>query len=66
MPYVSYLIQAQTWYEKDGTIDERIQIGLYLGRSYVEEKRYDEAMNTYLRVLDLAKDGKEYNLAGYM
>ena len=66
MPYVSYLIQAQTWYEKDGTIDERIQIGLYLGRSYVEEKRYDEAMNTYLRVLDLAKEGKEYNLAGYI
>lgn len=66
MPYVFYLIQAQTWYGKHGTIDERIQIGLYLGRSYVKEKRYDEAMNTYLRVLDLAKDGKVYNLAGYI
>lgn len=66
MPNASYLEQAQAWYEKHGTLKEHVQIGLYLGRSYVEEKRYDEAMGIYMKYLELAKKGREYNLAGYI
>lgn len=66
MPYDSYLLKAQTWYERYGTLSEGVQLSLYLGRSYVENKKYDEAMSVYMRALKLAKDSKEYNLAGYI
>lgn len=66
MPYISFLIRAQMWYEKHGTANERAQIGLYLGHSYVEEKKYDEAMDVYMKALEIAKSNKNYNLSGYI
>lgn len=66
MPYSSFLLKAQAWYEQHGTEYEQVQISLYLGRSYVEDKKYDEAMNIYTRALDIAKNSREYNLAGYI
>ena len=66
MPYTSFLLKAQIWYERYGTIYEQAQIGLYLGRSYVEDKKYDEAMRCYVNALDIALRGKEYNVAGFV
>lgn len=66
MPYTSFLLKAQIWYERYGTIYEEAQIGLYLGRSYVEDKKYDEAMRCYVNALDIALRGKEYNVAGFV
>lgn len=66
MPYASLLSRAQTWYERYGTVYEQAQIGLYLGRSYAEDKMYDEAMRSYVNALDIALKGKEYNVAGFL
>lgn len=66
MPYVSQLLRARTWYEKHGTPYQQAQIGLYLGRSYVEDKEYMKAMDAYVQALDIAEKAKEYNVAGYI
>lgn len=66
MPYVSQLLRARTWYEKYGTPYEQAQIGLFLGRSYVEDREYMKAMDAYAQALDIAEKAKEYNVAGYI
>lgn len=66
MPYVSQLKRARAWYEKHGTPYEQAQIGLYLGRSYVEDREYMKAMDAYVQALDVAEKAKEYNVAGYI
>lgn len=66
MPYVSQLLRARTWYEKHGTPYEQAQIGLFLGRSYVEDREYMKAMDTYTQALEVAERAKEYNVAGYI
>lgn len=66
MPYVSQLKRARAWYEKHGTPYEQAQIGLYLGRSYVEDREYMKAMAAYVQALDVAEKAKEYNVAGYI
>lgn len=66
MPYVSQLKRARTWYEKHGTPYEQAQIGLYLGRSYVEDREYMKAMDAYVQALNVAEKAKEYNVAGYI
>lgn len=66
MPYVSQLLKARSWYEKHGTPYEQAQIGLFLGRSYVEDREYMKAMNAYAQALEVAEKAKEYNVAGYI
>lgn len=66
MPYVSQLLRARTWYEKHGTTYEQAQIGLFLGRSYVEDREYMKAMDAYTQALEVAERAKEYNVAGYI
>lgn len=66
MPYVSQLTRASNYYKKQGTPAQQAQIGLYLGRSYVEDKEYRAAMQAYMPALDIALKAREYNLAGYL
>lgn len=66
MPYVSQLLRARTWYEKHGTTYEQAQIGLFLGRSYVEDREYMKAMDAYTQALEVAERAKEYNVVGYI
>ena len=66
MPYVPQLVRARTWYEKHGTPYEQAQIGLFLGRSYVEDREYTKAMDAYAQALEVAERSKEYNVAGYI
>lgn len=66
MPYVEQLQRAQGWYQSHGTTEEQAWIGLYLGRSYVEDKLFIPATNTYSDALEIALEGKAYNAAGYI
>ena len=53
LPYVQQLLRAQAYYEDHGTKQEQAKIGLYLGRSYVEDKENEKAMKVYLQALDI-------------
>ena len=64
--YVQQLRRAQAYYEAHGTKQEQAKIGLYLGRSYVEDKENEKAMKVYLQALDIALRCEDYNQAGYI
>ncbi|NME12885.1 hypothetical protein HF874_08580 [Parabacteroides distasonis] len=66
LPYVQQLRRAQAYYEAHGTKQEQAKIGLYLGRSYVEDKENEKAMKVYLQALDIALRNEDYNQAGYI
>ena len=66
LPYVQQLLRAQAYYEDHGTKQEQAKIGLYLGRSYVEDKENEKAMKVYLQALDIALRCEDYNPAGYI
>lgn len=66
LPYVQQLLRARAYYESHGTLQEQAKIGLYLGRSYVEDNENEKAMKVYLQALDVALACKDYNQAGYI
>lgn len=66
MPYVEQLTRASNWYAKNGTKEQQAWIGLYLGRSYVEDKLFIPATNAYLDALEIALEDQKYNVAGYI
>ena len=66
MPSVSYLLQAQKWYAKNGSPEEQARIGLFLGRSFLQDKEFEKAMDTYMKALDIATDHEIDNQAGYI
>lgn len=66
LPYVQQLLRAQAYYKSHETKQEQAKIGLYLGRSYVEDKENEKAMKVYLQALDIALRSEDYNQAGYI
>lgn len=66
LPYVQQLLRAQAYYKSHGTKQEQAKIGLYFGRSYVEDKENEKAMKVYLQALDIALRSEDYNQAGYI
>lgn len=66
LPYVQQLLRAQAYYKSHGTKQEQAKIGLYLGRSYVEDKENEKVMKVYLQALDIALRSEDYNQAGYI
>lgn len=66
LPYVQQLLRAQAYYKSHGTKQEQAKIGLYLGRSYVEDKENEKEMKVYLQALDIALRSEDYNQAGYI
>lgn len=66
LPYVQQLLRAQAYYKSHGTKQEQAKIGLYLGRSYVEDKENEKAMKVYLQALDIALRSEDYNQVGYI
>lgn len=66
LPYVQQLLRAKAYYKSHGTKQEQAKIGLYLGRSYVEDKENEKAMKVYLQALDIALRSEDYNQAGYI
>lgn len=66
MPYTNQLEIALKYYQKKKMREEEAEIGLYLGRSYVEDKEYEKAMRAYFDALEVALAIKDYNRAGYI
>ncbi len=66
MPYTNQLEIALKYYRKKKMREEEAEIGLYLGRSYVENKDYEQAMMAYSDALEVALAIKDYNRAGYI
>lgn len=66
MLYTEQLERALHWYKKHGTAEQQAWMGLYLGRSYVEDKLFVPATKTYSDALLLAKEKHLYNVAGYI
>lgn len=66
LPYSHQLERAAHYYKHNGNTEETARILLYLGRAYVEDRNYEDAMHTYLKALDLSQSINNYNLAGYI
>lgn len=66
MLYAEQLDRTSGWYKSHGTAEEQAWIGLYLGRSFVEDKLFIPATKAYSEALDLAKKKHLYNVAGYI
>ena len=66
LPYVQQLLRAQAYYKSQGTKQEQAKIGLYLGRSYVEDKENEKAMKVYLQALDIALRSEAGYICSYM
>ena len=66
MLYAEQLDRALGWYKSHGRAEEQAWIGLYLGRSFVEDKLFIPATKAYSEALDLAKKKHLYNVAGYI
>lgn len=64
MPFVSQMERADEYYEKHGTKEEKMKCLLYLGISYEEDTDFDWAMKSYLRAVEIAKEERDYLLAG--
>ena len=62
----SYYLERSWEYSHKKKLPECATIGLYLGRSYMEEKDVEKAMKVYLQALGIALQRKDYNLAGYI
>ena len=66
LPYSHQLERAAHYYKHNGNTEETARILLYLGRAYVEDRNYEDAMHTYLKALDLSQSINNHNLAGYI
>ena len=66
MPYTNQLEIALKYYQKKKMREEEAEIGLYLGRSYVEDKEYEKAMRAYSDALEVALAIMDYYRAGYI
>ncbi len=66
MAYTEQLDRALAWYKHHGSTEQQAWIGLYLGRSYVEDKLFIPATKAYSDALELAKKKYLYNVAGYI
>lgn len=64
MPFVSQMKRASEYCEENGTTKEIIKSLMYMGQAYEEEKKFDEAMQTYLHAVELAKNEEQYILTG--
>lgn len=64
MPFVPQMERANDYYEKHGSLEEKMNSLLYLGMAYEGETDYEWAMKSYLSAVELAKKAKNYRLVG--
>ena len=65
LPYSHQLERAVHYYKHNGNTEEYARALLYLGRAYVEDRNYENAMHAYLKALNLSLSANNHNLAGY-
>lgn len=58
--------RAQEWINQHGSLEERAQVALFLGRAYAEDGEPELAMKTYTDALHFAKEREVYDIAGYI
>ena len=56
---------ATAWYEKHGTLKDRLRAKLFLGEAYANENQPDSAIKTYTDAFLLAERHQDYNVMGY-
>lgn len=56
---------ATAWYEKHGTLKDRLRAKLFLGEAYANDQQSDSAIKTYTDAFLLAEQNKDYNAMGY-
>lgn len=66
MPYTNQLGIALAYYREREMRPEEAETGLYLGRSYVEDRRFEQATQAYIDALTTAKAIPDPNRAGYI
>jgi len=66
MPPASELNRTYQWCKKHSGKDGKAWAGLFLGRAFMEEKKYDLAMKVFIESLDKAEKDGAYNEAGYI
>lgn len=66
LPPSYYYERAYSLLGKSDTSKDKIDIGLFWGRSLVDDGEYDKAMSIYVEILELAKDNELYNKAAYI
>ncbi|WP_320981757.1 tetratricopeptide repeat protein [Parabacteroides goldsteinii] len=64
MPFVPQMERANDYYEKHGSLEEKMNCLMYLGMSYEEETDFDWAMKSYLKAVEMAKKANNYLLVG--
>lgn len=64
---VDQLERANSWYLSNGSIEEQIQMQIYLGRSYASNGDFDKAMIIYTNALATAQKGNlDNSTIGYI
>lgn len=58
--------RASKWYHLHGTIEEQVQMQLYLGRAYAEDGDYNKAMLIYTNNLEIAHNNNLFDFVGYI
>ena len=66
LPYVPQLKQAYQYVERHGSVEEQIQMGLYLGRAYMDDLDQESALLTYAKVLEQSIEEGKTNQSGYI
>ena len=63
---INQWLRAKDYYDKKDNPEEKANIRLYLGRSLVDDGKYDEAVIAYKEGLDFALKADAYSLSGYL
>ena len=63
---INQWLRAKDYYDKKDNPEEKANIRLYLGRSLVDDGKYDEAVIVYKEGLDFALKADAYSLSGYL
>lgn len=66
LPYVPQLKQAYQYVERHGSVEEQIQMGLYLGRAYMDDLDQESALLTYAKALEQSIEERKTNQSGYI
>ena len=65
VPSIEDMERTLNWYKKQGTEEECLKAGFYLGMAHAHEGESDKAMNIYARIYTIAEKRHDFQLIGY-